>query len=48
VPNHDRRWRLLEKQEAKRGGNERRERNKDFTSMKEIDLSFACLLDGLE
>jgi hypothetical protein len=32
-----------------KNGNEKRERkNKDFTSMNEIDLSFACLSDGLE
>ena len=43
-------WRLLEKQEVKkglkRGGGV--DRYKDFTSMNEIDLSFASLLKSIE
>ena len=43
-------WHLLEKQEGKKGlkWDGGVERYKDFTSMNEIDLSFACLLNSIE
>jgi hypothetical protein len=43
-------WNLFEKQEVKNGLKEGEglDRYKDFTSVNEIDLSFACLLNSIE